>query len=397
MDMLTLCRTPTVTVVTSLYDASLIASPTSGAPPTGTFALTLGQPEETQHACLANNNEKIAWSCDLSPNSALGITIGPPSDGKGSGANILYASTNASIGYGAQVNNMNTSFAQFLTVQDNDDKANGPAFYFQQFYDKVVVVPEDAITVPNSKQKRGYFTPGWQMPDEWRHRRQVAQPGEQPWFCVWNGTFLEGFIYVTETFTISTSTSTSSHTFQTSSPTLPASAAATPTDTNGLPMMAAAPTEPPDIITKTWSADITTATFVGPASELNGWASSVMDAAKSRVFEAKMAEKHRESKRQEIHEDDYWSHLPLFPYLVKLEERRLPNNPIAPYCQQYQILDNGNANWVGDNDGNPIRVELTELDPNYSDANIITTTKRRTRRQNTPNACHCQWMSGEQK
>ncbi|KAM3421805.1 hypothetical protein BST61_g2183 [Cercospora zeina] len=391
-----------ITVVTSLYDASLIASPTSGAPPTGTYALTLGAPQETQSDCLTNKNQKVAWDCDLAPNSALAIVVSPSSQGLG--AVLQYASYDSAIAYGAQLSYMNTSFAQFLTVQDQDDKQNGPAFYFQQFYDKVVVVPEAALTTGGGNRrriKRGWYSPGWKLPEAWATRKQLTTPGEKPWFCVWNETLLEGFIYVTESLSTSTSstpTSTSSTGSSTSLPSVPPSTTPPPTSGDhgsydGRPPFTGFPSGD-QVITKTISAPMTTATYTGPASNFDGWTNSIMDDAKRRLFQPSPGS-HRRRGDDDYAGQDLWSTLDVFPFLVKLEERRVSNAP-SPYCQQYQILDDGRANWVQDpNNGKAIVIQLDEDDPDYGKSQITSSNRAMMLSRGVPNACHCQWMSGE--
>lgn len=397
-------RNPPVTVVTSLYDASIIASPTSGAPPTGTYALSLGEPEETQCDCLTNKDQQLAWDCNLSPNSALSMIVDQPPNSQGLGAVLQYASYDWRIGYGAQLSFMNTSFAQFLTVQDQDDKQNGPAFYFQQFYDKVVVVPEAAISTSSSdKIKRALYSPEWSVPEAWQRRKQRAFPGEKPWFCVWNETLLEGFIYVTESLTTTTSmtqTINSSVMPSTSPPSSPALATATPTSTDAGVANTFVPSGRPaggPIITSTLTHKMTTATYTGPASGFTPWSFSVKEAAKQGPKDAGPPESH--PKRDDGDGDgdvanpmDQWTQLPKFPFLVKLEERRVEGAP-TPYCQQYQILDNGHANWISDDNGKPVIVQLDEQDPDYDRG--ARTPNRMMQRRSVPNACHCQWMSGE--
>lgn len=385
--------------MTSLYDASLIASPTSGAPPTGTYALTLGQPQETQCACLPNQAQQVAWDCNLSPSNALGISVTSPGNGKGSGANVFYASNDTTIAYGAQLSYMNTPFAQFLTVQDNDDKDNGPAFYFQQFYDKVVVVPESAIAVPSgsNKGKRGQYPPGFVVPEEWKHRKQVATPGEKPWFCVWNGTFLEGFIYIQQSASVTSSSSSVPATTSAANATNPPQTTPPPSSTTGY--SPTPPTTPaPDVITTTITAPFTTATFTGPASDFGAWASARVEEAQRRFKGASDDDDdddgyHKKARRQTP--SDLWSEMEVFPYIVKLEERRLPDNPQNPYCQQYQILDSWSANWVADDNGNPIIVELSETDPSWGEYQSAGVASQTRRKRTIPGGCHCQWMSGD--
>ncbi|KXS97184.1 hypothetical protein AC578_855 [Pseudocercospora eumusae] len=397
-------KNPTVTVVTSLYDASLIASPTSGAPTSGTFGLTLGAPQETQCDCLPQHKQQAAWSCDLSPNSALGIVVGaPPDAGPGLGAQVFDASYDETIAYGAQLSSMNTSFSKFLTVQDNDAPGNGPAFYFQQFYDKVVVVPENAIAQDNQKKSaRGWFVPGpkWSVPKEFHVRKQLASPGDKPWFCIWNGTLLEGFIYVTQTYTPPASTTTASNSSSTAPPTgsstgssrtLPTSAKTTSVSGAPAPTSTGSRTQPPSLVTTTMALPWTTATITAPASQLDNFRSRFTAGAQKRNEYADGNENHK--RASDIAPNDFWNQLDVFPYLFKLEERRLPNNPITPYCQQYQILDNGKANWVGDDNGEPIIIDLDEEDPSFSAYESAGIASKNSKR-GIAGSCHCQWMSG---
>ena len=75
----------------------------------------------------------------------MAISINYPPDGNSDyeGA-CLYGLNNATgINYGTQP--PNTHYAPFISVQDNDEPSWGPAFYFQTYYDKFVVVPEEAF------------------------------------------------------------------------------------------------------------------------------------------------------------------------------------------------------------------------------------------------------------
>ena len=310
--MLTICRphskNPTNSVITSLYDASSIAAPTN-APPTGTYALDLAGPQQTGSGCLTGVSQQVAWSCDLVPNSALSLVIGQPPNTQGSGAVIQYASYNSSITLGAQASYMNTTFAQFLTVQDEDNKGDGPAYYFQQFYDKVIVLPEGSLSATAAKAVRRDVE--IEYGESLQQKRAVMSTGDQPWFCVFNDTLLEGFIYVDRNASTSTSILNST----------------------------------------TVSAATVTSTTSSATSSASG------------------------TDLRSVIEDGYWTGLAQFPFVVKLEERRVEGSP-QPYCQQYQILEDGEANWIPGKDGQPIIVQLTESDSGYT-------------------GCQCQWMSGE--
>jgi hypothetical protein len=85
-------------------------------------------------------------------------------------------------------------------VIDSQDPSSGPAWFFEMTYDKVVILPPNTFP-PSANSKRR---------EEERHndrdqgqpvggftgRKNVLQPGDKPWFCYWNGTLLETFIYV---------------------------------------------------------------------------------------------------------------------------------------------------------------------------------------------------------
>lgn len=387
--------------MTSYYDASPIASPTSGAPPTGTFALTLGQPQETQCDCLTNNVQKPAWDCNLAPNSLLGIQVTPPNGNQGMGARIFDASFDNSIAYGAQINYMNSSFAQFLTVQDNDDKAKGPAFYFQKTYDKVVVLPESAIPRP-SKRDIPSLSSGWQLSDEWQQRKQVANPGDRPWFCFWNATLLEGFIYITENAhkpTTSSSKSSTSTSSILSTPTVAAtstSVVGASTTSSYSPSM---PTYGPlamitRVATFPKATTTATATYTGPAGGWDAWYSALSSGDQDPDDYHSKFYNGGAYKKRDIPGSEYWNKLPSFPYMVKLEERRVAGSP-QPYCQQFQVLDNHSLGNVADDDGDPIMVQLSEKDPDFSayvSAGVASTSRKR---RSVAGGCHCQWISGD--
>jgi len=410
-----------ITVVTSLYDASQIAQP-SITPASGTYALTMGAPQAVETGCLVNAAQAPAWDCNLSPNPDLTIFVGSgggPVNNSG-GAAVFYNPTDTIIRYGAQASSMNTTFALFLTVLDNDAPSEGPAFYFSQQYDKVVVVPPEAIALPLYTSSSNVH----QRDRAWGNLKDLDPPaaGEQPWFCVWNNTFLEGFIYVTQqaNFTQNSSSSSSSSgpiTSATSSPTsLPPSSGSRLTSgpiTGPMPLTTAPSSTlntiitsssvyaGSSIITTTVSALGETATFTGPASIFSNF-----DNAAAAAVNAAVAIMQAQSENAKTATTTFpvaarspgdWDSLPGYPYMVKLEERRVPNNPIRPYCQKYQILYDGSANVVTDPNGNSIVVMLDEQDPSYGayvSAGLANQDKRSSRR-GIQNSCHCQWISGD--
>ena len=104
-----------------------------------------------------------------------------------------------SFAYGAQPPTLHHPQVLNLAL-DKYDPSRGPAWYFQTLlYNKVVVVRENELTAPNSHSKRDVSRPERDTPG--LQQKTVPQPGERPWFCYWNNTLLEAFIYVNDTST----------------------------------------------------------------------------------------------------------------------------------------------------------------------------------------------------
>ena len=121
--------------------------------------------------------------------------------------------SNGSIYYGSQPPQLNQP-APLVLMYDKDDSDKGPAYFFQQTYDKLVIVHERDLPggVQSSKRsfiKRWLYGDGPDSlgsltgrqendeDDEWTSQ-SMAKPGDKPWFCYWNNTILEGFIFVTQ-------------------------------------------------------------------------------------------------------------------------------------------------------------------------------------------------------
>ncbi|KAK4505299.1 hypothetical protein PRZ48_003262 [Zasmidium cellare] len=301
-----------------------ITSTSSAGPtfiPTGTGALALSAAKESSATCLTQRSQQVAWDCNLTPDSRLALALqrSPTSSGSLS-AKVLYDSDYTGIQYGAQAPSMNTSLGQIMTVVDLDDESYGTAFHFQQTYDKVVAVPENAITTSTSKSRRLKRRDADQPNEQLHKRGQVASPGSRLWFCVFNETLIEAFIYLDKPSQPTTSTSS-----------VPLST------TNLIATETAIVTSSDPSRTITVTPNPTTTT------------------------------------------PNPWSTLPSFSRVVKLEERRIANSSTQAYCQKYQILEDGSANWIADSNGQPIIVQLEEDDSDTSGE-----------------GCRCEWMSGDE-
>jgi hypothetical protein len=96
---------------------------------------------------------------------------------------------------------------------------------------------------------------------------------------------------------------------------------------------------------------------------------------------------------------DTYHGLPPYPYLIKIEERRVPEgvDGNVPYCQQFQLLNSGElVPFTDGNYPNGIKFDLTETPPAYSayDETASVSMKARSRKRQSPaNACHCEWWA----
>ncbi|CAF9934668.1 hypothetical protein IMSHALPRED_009796 [Imshaugia aleurites] len=158
-----------------------------------------------------------AWDCATGANLSMVVTIAgsnPPQ------ISLSYATpSDGYIRYGAQPPQLNQP-ANLMLMDDKDDFNKGPGYVFQQQYDKIVIIHEGDLSgeIPSSKRsllKRWFYDKGLenrrsligrQADDEWTSD-SIAQPTDRPWFCHWNHTILEGFIFITQAASASASAS----------------------------------------------------------------------------------------------------------------------------------------------------------------------------------------------
>lgn len=327
----------------TFFDATPIPTSTDlPGLPSGQFSLPLGFAQESSPGCLLQGNQYSAWSCKM---SFAPLMLSVMTDETFSLSLESFMAPDGSIQYGLQPPlAMNQSLQLVL---DLDYKAYGPAWHFSTRYDKVVVLTPDEFTIGASLLSR-------QEKQAFRHRFQV-QPGDNPWLCFWNQTYIEGYIYVKNNSTAATVT---------------AYPTPNPTDPYG-PMEFPSTASLPTATTTTTVPIATSTTSTGSA------------------------------KRKR---DDFpppFPRLPPYPRVVKIEERRLQDAP-QPYCQKMQLLDNGRLSPMTNSIGGNIIVKLQEQDPSNEEYNLdrspdSSPSSRRSkarldRRRDPPDSCHCQWM-----
>jgi hypothetical protein len=338
------------TTVTTTYDyQSLSAVPTDIPPlPTGTYSLAIATPSVSQQNCLDSPSLYSAWSCAIPPDS-IDVSVSLLVGGSKTGCyKIKIGSSDEGImsyTYGTQPPIIESE--QILNlVNDTDESQWGPAWYFEVAYNKLVVVPEDDLPSP-SNYKRDDLN--LRDDDQDSSRKGTAQTGDKPWFCYWNNTVLETFLYVNRTSRSGASTSAASATIATSTG-----------DSQGS-YGGAFPTE----LSVSYGVQASkTSTAPSAASS-----SSIIGNTIPGMF-------------------------PGYPKVVKVVERRIPAGAHLPYCVKMEIQLDGSALPWQDSNGSPSYLYLNETEPSLPapSAKRSLSGIELVDRQ-TPRMCECQWFS----
>ncbi|KAH8808425.1 hypothetical protein F5884DRAFT_370352 [Xylogone sp. PMI_703] len=359
-----------VTVFTTTFDATIFPSMPTGLPPlpTGTYALPITTPAATQNTCINDPDQLEAWSCQV-PEIPLQMVIDSQSGSKDSGSQMIIQYQNHALDaypYGAQPPAMRFSWALSL-VSDYQDPEKGPAWFFQCPYDKLVILPENALNYTygedgddndddgNGKSKRNPSSR--EVLSRSYSEMGVAQPGDKPWFCYWNGTLLEAFIYVNHT---DTSSSESSSVSTPTGGTLarrhyPSTAGSYSTSEYTSTYASSTPSHTDDVSTTRSSPTVSQSHPTAPAPE-------------SEVYSASSAPEYPPAASPTYPTN--WKppqFLSPYPKPVKVEERRIPKGPDSapPYCLQHVIEPDGSAKPHLDPNGGQTVIWLDETDPTY--------------------------------
>jgi hypothetical protein len=166
--------------------------------PTGSLGWSFGRTQilSSINTCITNSNSS-AWSCEpFGENTGLPTNI-TTTNSRSSGINqyhikLLTAPLRLPFVYGAQNPDTGIQVFPLIPVQDGSNLSLGSAQYTSITYNKLVILPESAIisTTGSRKAKRlseNHLILGRQTTS--------AQEGDRPWFCWFNSTILEIFIY----------------------------------------------------------------------------------------------------------------------------------------------------------------------------------------------------------
>lgn len=254
----------TVTQTPQMDYSTMTSTPTNlRTLPTGHYLIPSVM-RNCSRMCIDGSSEMSkAWSCMDKPND-FEVYV----EGSGHEHSIVFVEDGptSTFTYGPQPPYLPTPTQSLTMAIDNSDPSMGPALFFYSFFNKLVILPDNTFTSSSVSKRSHVNRDDNSIISSLLDRKETAQPGDKPWFCWWNNTMLEFFLYVNQS---STDTSSGS--------------------------------------TATTDSDMAASTATGPSSS--------------------------NSKRSADAAD--------YPRKIKIEERRDHSGATAPYCQQMQVMNDG--------------------------------------------------------
>lgn len=185
-------------IVTITASSKSDATPVSSIPsslktiPTGSFVVPADLKNQSKF-CMADPDYKVAWSCQ--DQGYIPIEV----DGSGSEHTVNFPSKpfdSSSFNYGAQTPVLKDPEQSLSLMMDTSDLSMGPALFFYALFDKLVILPQDTFSSSSVSSKRDLTERD--ILSNSLHRKELAQNGDKPWFCWWNSTIMEFFLYINE-------------------------------------------------------------------------------------------------------------------------------------------------------------------------------------------------------
>ena len=319
--------------MTVTYDATPIPTPTDlPALVTGVFSLPL-MTNRVSNTCFNDTTQAQAWTCNVLIFSSMVMNIQPNIINSTLGysisidANQTLTLSNNVYSYGEQPFLMTTPMPMEL-VNDTFQPGRGPAWFRMMPFNKTVVVPESllapssAAATPTSQVVGRTFNNAFgSNPGDFK-RKGIAQPGDKPWVCSWPETFLEIFIYPQQNSSWNK---------------------VSPTGTPG-------------------PSSLSTTSVPGPSAPANsGWGGGGGFPPPSTAAAAGAATTTGPDAPTDT--SGWIPPPPLYPRVIKIEERRINRAPM-PTCRQVEITDDGRpARPVKDANGNDVVIYIVENEP----------------------------------
>lgn len=395
----------TVAISTLTSTQYVDASPTSMPPyspaaPTGSFELFIENPSSSSNssACLTNPYQQAAWSCNLADTNPYWLEIVD----LGPNQSFLNLSGTAAAGpsYGTQPIIVRNQPLRPVFYNASDDALDeGPAWHFETFYDKLVILPAAALTLASANYRRDRMD-FYPLADS----RAISVHDESAWFCWFNNTMIEGFVFIDGTVPASsTSESTSSTTaapFASSTETWESmSVSTTPTVIAQVSATTASTTSPS---ATPWNSFWTSR---GPPASLPtgwpvpGWPATTSCATAASLLPHQPAY-NSWSQPQRRQESSTWPTPTIMTHPFKLKEIRVGPSAPPAVCTQMSILSTSPFVYVPMRpNGAEVVITLNETDPSPHDITFsssptpMPTSWAAQRRSPAEEPCYCEWKN----
>jgi hypothetical protein len=169
---------------------------------TGTWLIPPLTPRVAPSECIQDATLVLAWSCEM-PSQFYKMDIQPLPDAAENARYTLrlLAVNDRSSNFLWGTQPPDISEPEILTlVNDTYDQGKGPAWWLKFTYDKTVIVPENELSPPSKRRRRGTFSTDDPVfegfdPTQFQKQSSGAVDGDTPWICTWPQTTMEIFLY----------------------------------------------------------------------------------------------------------------------------------------------------------------------------------------------------------
>jgi hypothetical protein len=372
---------------------------------------------EILNQCLQDPDQKPAWGCTSGAimNLEIKIVDSDPvirfSYDDPSGA---YDELLSNVRFGAQPPIMD-DFTSMSLMKARDHLDKGPAYVFHKQFDKLVILPEDTFQAPAARRRRrDDGSSGVHYPPSTNFTPAAYAPiGHKPWYCYWNRTLLEGFIFVNTDVAITgnasiTPAGSATVEIAVTPPSSPSGTVETSVTPSSVPThtveLSIAPSSFSNIVTTTSSlfdpifeysltqssTDFLSSTPVPAPPHLPPTEST--DEASGHVKSRSLSSR-QGGATSEANDDSVDTTMNTFPKMIKIEERRNFETEVQPYCQQMLIMEDLTVRDIG----------MPRIDLGVDEAAEVQPSQLKTRRglpsvlsglkkRGAKSACWCEWI-----
>ncbi|KAK2855603.1 hypothetical protein FQN49_005027 [Arthroderma sp. PD_2] len=158
--------------------------------PTGDISISGRTFNSLSQSCVNSTSLKDTWGC-IAYSHFKGHISGGPDDSRS--IEFSQAPLTGKFTYGDQVPMLGNTKYKLEPVYDATSPEEGPAYFFYTTFDKLVIIPDDEF--PHGVASRSVDESALFQRSANRSGQIQSLPGDKPWFCWWNTTHIETFIY----------------------------------------------------------------------------------------------------------------------------------------------------------------------------------------------------------